>query len=81
LLAKLSELQKSKAPAAAVARQAETIARSAAAELSATRREAAITAEAFKASQAGPTMSRSEFLKLDHRGRNAAMKSGIRLID
>jgi hypothetical protein len=76
----LQNLKTSRTPAA-TARRVETIVRKAAADLSAARREAAITAEQFKASTAKPTMPRAEFLKLDHRGRNAAMRSGIRLID
>jgi hypothetical protein len=42
---------------------------------------ATITAAEYLASQTKATMPRAEFLKLDHRGRNAAMRSGIRLID
>jgi hypothetical protein len=76
----LASLRTSKTPVA-TARRVETIARSAAADLSAARRSAAITAEQFKASQAKPTMPRAEFLKLDHPQRNAAMKSGVRLVD
>jgi hypothetical protein len=82
----LSEARGSTAPPAAVARKVETAARRTAAELSAARREATksagnLTAEAFRESQAKPSMSRTEFLKLDHPGRNAAMKAGVRLVD
>jgi hypothetical protein len=81
LLAKLSQLQKSKAPAAAVARQAETITRKAAAELGATRRETGtLTAAEYQATQAGPTMCRVEFAKLTHPQRNAFIRSGGKLV-
>jgi hypothetical protein len=76
----IGSLKTSPTPAATL-RKVETIARSAAADLSAARRSAAITAEQFKASQAAPTMSRAEFDKLTHPQRNAAMRGGIRLVD
>jgi hypothetical protein len=76
----LASLKTSKTPVA-TARRVETITRSAAADLSAARRSAAITAEQFKASTARPTMSRSEFDKLTHPQRNAAMKAGVSLVD
>jgi hypothetical protein len=76
----IGSLKTSPTPAATL-RKVETIARSAAADLSAARRSAAITAEQFKASTARPTMNRSEFDKLTHPQRNAAMKAGVRLVD
>ena len=42
---------------------------------------ATLTAESYLASTTRPTISRSEFMKLDHPQRNAAMKAGVRLID
>jgi hypothetical protein len=76
----IGSLKTSPTPAATL-RKVETIARSAAADLSAARRSAAVTAEQFKASQAAPTMSRAEFDKLTYPQRNAAMRGGIRLVD
>jgi hypothetical protein len=80
----LASLRTSKTPVA-TARRVETITRSAAAELGTARREAAksaaMTAESYLASIARPTMSRAEFLKLDHRGRNAFFRTGGKLSD
>jgi hypothetical protein len=76
----IGSLKTSPTPAATL-RKVETIARSAAADLSAARRSAAITAEQFKASTARPTMNRSEFDKLIHRERNAFIRSGGKLSD
>jgi hypothetical protein len=80
----LASLRSTSTPAA-IARRVEGITRSAAADLSAARREAAkpaaITAEQFKASTARPTMNRSEFDKLIHRERNAFIRSGGKLSD
>jgi hypothetical protein len=76
----IGSLKTSPTPAATL-RKVETITRSAAADLSAARRSAAITAEQFKASTARPTMNRAEFDKLTHPQRNAAMKAGVRLVD
>jgi type IV secretory pathway VirB10-like protein len=80
----LASLRTSKTPVAA-ARKAETIVRSAAAELGTARREAAksaaMTAESYLASIARPTMNRAEFDKLIHRERNAFIRSGGKLSD
>jgi hypothetical protein len=74
----LASLKTSKTPVA-TARRVETIARKAAADLSAARREAAkpavMTAESYLAPLAKPTMTRAEFSALPHGERGKAIKT------
>jgi hypothetical protein len=86
LMSKLRELKASKAPASAIARAAETATRKTANDLAAVRRDAApakpaaLTAAAWIAANAGPSMSRAEFDRLSHPQRNEFIRTGGKLI-
>ena len=86
LLAELKALKSSSAPPAAIARAAETATRKAANDLAAVRRDAApakpaaLTAAAWIAANAGPSMSRAEFDRLRYPQRNEFIRTGGKLI-
>lgn len=81
LMAELKALKASKAPAAAVARAAETATKTAARDLAAARKAGNLTAADFRASQAKPTMARGEFEKLSFPERNQFIREGGKLSD